>query len=154
MTEITMIAPIQLDDLLLIKSSFQIADSPASKMTQKIGLDFTVRQLESDGDEGLVSLSLTVDTSLVDRENEDEEKLSASVEVVVSAHASLSPDITKEQTEEYLLSNALSMAYGHAKTCIMTVTGLSPAGPVMIPAILPLDIARDYLRGRVDVVKE
>lgn len=33
MTEITMIAPIQLDDLLLVKSSSQIADSPASKMT-------------------------------------------------------------------------------------------------------------------------
>lgn len=49
MTEITMIAPIQLDDLLLVKSSFQIADSPASKMTQKLGLDYTVRQLESEG---------------------------------------------------------------------------------------------------------
>lgn len=74
--------------------------------------------------------------------------------MIVSAHASLSPDIAKEQTEEYLLSNALSMAYGHAKTCIMTMTGLSPAAPVMIPAILPLDIARDYLRGRADGTKE
>ncbi len=52
MTEITMIAPIQLDDLLLVKSSFQIADSPASKMTQKLGLDYTVRQLESEGGRG------------------------------------------------------------------------------------------------------
>ena len=154
MTENIMIAPIQLDELLLVKSSFQIADSPASKMAQKLGLDFTVRQLESEGGEGLVSLSLTADTSLVDRENDDEDKLSASVEVLVSAHASLSPDVSKEQAEEYLLSNALSMAYGHAKTCIMTVTGLSPAGPVMIPAILPLDIARDYLRERAGEVKE
>ena len=154
MTENIMIAPIQLDELLLVKSSFQIAGSPASKMAQKLGLDFTVRQLESEGGEGLVSLSLAVDTSLVDCENDDEEKLSASVEVLVSAHASLSPDISKEQAEEYLLSNALSMAYSHAKTCIMTVTGLSPAGPVMIPAILPLDIARDYLRERAGGAKE
>ena len=65
--------------------------------------------------------------------------------MLVSAHASLPASMTDEQADEYLLSNAISMAYGHAKTCIMTVSGLSPAGPVMIPAILPLDIVRDYL---------
>ncbi|WP_343004942.1 MULTISPECIES: hypothetical protein [unclassified Collinsella] len=142
-----MIAPIQLDDLFLVSSSFQIADCPAEHMDQKIGLDFTVKQLGRSGSEGLVALNLTVKTSLVDHEHDDEEKLQASVEVLVSAHASLPTSMTDEQADEYLLSNAISMAYGHAKTCIMTVSGLSPAGPVMIPAILPLDIVRDYLSG-------
>ena len=145
--ETVMIAPIQLDDLFLVSSSFQIADCPAEHMDQKIGLDFTVKQLERSGSEGLVALNLTVKTSLVDHEHDDEEKLQASVEVLVSAHASLPTSMTDEQADEYLLSNAISMAYGHAKTCIMTVSGLSPAGPVMIPAILPLDIVRDYLSG-------
>ena len=148
--ETVMIAPIQLDDLFLVSSSFQIADCPAEHMDQKIGLDFTVKQLERSGSEGLVALNLTVKTSLVDHEHDDEEKLQASVEVLVSAHASLPTSMTDEQADEYLLSNAISMAYGHAKTCIMTVSGLSPAGPVMIPAILPLDIVRDYLSGGVD----
>ncbi|MGO5240065.1 hypothetical protein ACTQ1Z_03900 [Parolsenella sp. LCP21S3_E11] len=145
-----MIAPIQLDDLFLVSSSFQVADCPAEHMDQKIGLDFTVKQLERSGSEGLVALNLTVKTSLVDHEHDDEEKLQASVEVLVSAHASLPTSMTDEQADEYLLSNAISMAYGHAKTCIMTVSGLSPAGPVMIPAILPLDIVRDYLSGGAD----
>lgn len=145
--ETVMIAPIQLDDLFLVSSSFQIADCPAEHMDQKIGLDFTVKQLERSGSEGLVALNLTVKTSLVDHEHDDEEKLQASVEVLVFAHASLPTSMTDEQADEYLLSNAISMAYGHAKTCIMTVSGLSPAGPVMIPAILPLDIVRDYLSG-------
>ncbi len=145
--ETVMIAPIQLDDLFLVSSSFQIADCPAEHMDQKIGLDFTVKQLGRSGSEGLVALNLTVKTSLVDHEHDDEEKLQASVEVLVSAHASLPTSMTDEQADEYLLSNAISMAYGHAKTCIMTVSGLSPAGPVMIPAILPLDIVRDYLSG-------
>lgn len=145
--ETIMIAPIQLDDLFLVSSSFQIADCPAEHMDQKIGLDFTVKQLERSGSEGLVTLNLTVKTSLVDHEHDNEEKLQASVEVLVSAHASLPTSMTDEQADEYLLSNAISMAYGHAKTCIMTVSGLSPAGPVMIPAILPLDIVRDYLSG-------
>ena len=145
--ETVMIAPIQLDDLFLVSSSFQIADCPAEHMDQKIGLDFTVKQLGRSGSEGLVALNLTVKTSLVDHEHDDEGKLQASVEVLVSAHASLPTSMTDEQADEYLLSNAISMAYGHAKTCIMTVSGLSPAGPVMIPAILPLDIVRDYLSG-------
>lgn len=148
--ETVMIAPIQLDDLFLVSSSFQVADCPAEHMDQKIGLDFTVKQLERSGSEGLVALNLTVKTSLVDHEHDNEEKLQASVEVLVSAHASLPTSMTDEQADEYLLSNAISMAYGHAKTCIMTVSGLSPAGPVMIPAILPLDIVRDYLSGGAD----
>lgn len=145
--ENAIIAPIQVNELFLVKSSFQIADSPAATMDQRLGLDFVVKQLESEGDEGVVGLSLTVETSLVDRENDDEEKMFASVEVFISAHAALPTDATGTQAEEYLLSNAISMAYGHAKTCIMTMTGLSPAGSVMIPAILPLDIAHDYLMG-------
>lgn len=148
--ETVMIAPIQLDDLFLVSSSFQVADCPAEHMDQMIGLDFTVKQLERSGSEGLVALNLTVKTSLVDHEHDNEEKLQASVEVLVSAHASLPTPMTDEQADEYLLSNAISMAYGHAKTCIMTVSGLSPAGPIMIPAILPLDIVRDYLSEGAD----
>ena len=148
--EKVMIAPIQLDDLFLVSSSFQIADSPAKNMDQKIGLDFTVKQLDSSRVEGIIALNLTVKTSLVDREHDDEEKIQASAEVFVSAHATLPPTITEGQADEYLLSNAISMAYGHAKTCIMTVSGLSPVRPVMIPAILPLNIARDYLSGDAD----
>lgn len=142
-----MIAPIQLDRLFLVKSSFQLEESPADNMEQKIGLNYTVNRLESKNSEGLVDLYLTVETSLVDSDNDNEEKLFASVEVFVSAHASLAPDATEQTAKEYLLSNAISMAYGHAKTCIMTLTGLSPAGPVIVPAIMPFSIARDYLAG-------
>ncbi len=151
--ENAIIAPIQVNELFLVKSSFQIADSPAAAMDQRLGLDFVVKQLESEGDEGVVGLSLTVETSLVDRENDDEEKMFASVEVFISAHAALPTDGTGRQAEEYLLSNAISMAYGHAKTCIMTMTGLSPVGSVVIPAILPFDIAHDYLRGEDDATE-
>lgn len=147
MMENAIIAPIQLDDLFLTKSSFQIADSPADNMDQRLGLDFVVKRLDVDGGEGLVALYLTVQTSLVDRERDDEDKMSACVQVFASAHAVLPEGVAEEQAKEYLLSNAISMAYGHAKTCIMTIAGLSPAGPVMTPAILPLDIAREYLAG-------
>lgn len=43
----------------------------------------------------------------------------------------------------YLLSNAISMAYGHAKSYLMVVTGLSPMGALTLPAILPSELAAD-----------
>lgn len=43
----------------------------------------------------------------------------------------------------FLLSNAISMAYGHAKSYLMVVTGLSPMGALTLPAILPSELAAD-----------
>lgn len=43
----------------------------------------------------------------------------------------------------FFLSNAISMAYGHAKSYLMVVTGLSPVGALTLPAILPSELAAD-----------
>lgn len=43
----------------------------------------------------------------------------------------------------FFLSNAISMAYGHAKRYLMVVTGLSPMGALTLPAILPSELALD-----------
>lgn len=43
----------------------------------------------------------------------------------------------------FFLSNAISMAYGHAKSYLMVVTGLSPMGALTLPAILPSELAAD-----------
>ena len=41
------------------------------------------------------------------------------------------------------------MAYAHAKSCFMTITGLSPMGAVALPSIFPYAIAHDYLSKEV-----
>lgn len=43
----------------------------------------------------------------------------------------------------FFLSNAISMAYGHAKSYLMVVTALSPMGALTLPAILPSELAAD-----------
>ena len=96
-------------------------------------------------EEGTVAIDLNVSTSLVDSENADEEKMSAGLVVFISVCATLPQELSEAEAREHLLSNAVSMAYAHAKSCFMTITGLSPMGAVVLPSIFPYAIAHDYL---------
>lgn len=144
MMENVILAPIQVERLYLVDSSFHIEDAPAKDMDQRLGLDIEAKQLEVNDGEGLVAINLTVNASLVDNEN-DEEKMRAGTVVFISASASIPEEFSDAEAKEYLLSNAVSMAYAHAKSCLMGITGLSPMGVMTLPAILPSVIAHNYL---------
>ena len=88
-------------------------------------------------EEGTVAIDLNVSTSLVDSDNDDEEKMSAGLVVFISVRAALPQELSEAEAKEYLLLNAVSMAYAHAKSCFMTITGLSPMGAVVLPPIFP-----------------
>lgn len=88
-------------------------------------------------EEGGVNTDFSMSTSLVDSENDDEEKMSADLVVFISVRATLPQELSEAEAKEYLLSNAVSMAYAHAKSCFMTITGLSPMGAVALPSIFP-----------------
>lgn len=145
MMENVILAPIQVERLHLVDSSFHIEDAPAKDMDQRLGLDIEAKQLEVNDGEGLVAINLTVNASLVDNEN-DEEKMRAGTVVFISASASIPEEFSDAEAKEYLLSNAVSMAYAHAKSCLMGITGLSPMGVMTLPAILPSVIAHNYLQ--------
>ena len=145
MMENVILAPIQVERMYLVDSSFHIEDAPAKDMDQRLGLDIEAKQLEVNDGEGLVAINLTVNASLVDNEN-DEEKMRAGTVVFISASASIPEEFSDAEAKEYLLSNAVSMAYAHAKSCLMGITGLSPMGVMTLPAILPSVIAHNYLQ--------
>lgn len=145
MMENVILAPIQVERLYLVDSSFHIEDAPAKDMDQRLGLDIEAKQLEVNDGEGVVAINLTVNASLVDNEN-DEEKMRAGTVVFISASASIPEEFSDAEAKEYLLSNAVSMAYAHAKSCLMGITGLSPMGVMTLPAILPSVIAHNYLQ--------
>ena len=90
-------------------------------------------------------MDLSVNTSLFDSDNDDEEKMSTGLVAFISVRAALPRELSEAEAKEYLLSNAVSMAYAHAKSCFMTITGLSPMGAVALPSIFPCAIAHDYL---------
>lgn len=68
-------------------------------------------------------MDLSVSTSLVDSDNDDEVKMSAGLVVFISVRAALPQELSEAEAKEYLLSNAVSMAYAHAKSCFMTSRG-------------------------------
>lgn len=55
------------------------------------------------------------------------------------------PQVISRYSNEapFFLSNAISMAYGHAKSYLRVVTGLSPMGALTLPTILPSELAAD-----------
>ena len=79
---------------------------------------------------------------MMDRDDA-KEKMRADVTVAISVSTKMPFDISDDEARRYLLSNAISMAYGHAKSYLMVVTGLSPMGALTLPAILPSELAAD-----------
>ena len=82
-------------------------------------------------------MDLSVSTSLFDSDNDDEEKMSTGLVAFISVRAALPRGLSEAEAKEHLLSNVVSMAYAHAKSCFMTITGLSPMGAVVLPSIFP-----------------
>lgn len=70
-----------------------------------------------------MDMDLSVSTSLVDSDNDDEEKMSTGLVAFISVRAALPRELSEAEAKEYLLSNAVSMAYAHAKSCFMTSWG-------------------------------
>lgn len=70
-----------------------------------------------------MDMDLSVSTSLVDSDNDDEEKMSAGLVVFISVRAALPQGLSEAEAKEHLLSNAVSIAYAHAKFCFMTLRG-------------------------------
>ena len=70
-----------------------------------------------------MDMDLSVSTSLFDSDNDDEEKMSAGLVAFISVRAALPRELSEAEAKEYLLSNAVSMAYAHAKSCFMTSWG-------------------------------
>ena len=77
------------------------------------------------------------------KSDDAKEKMRADVTVAISVSTKMPFDISDDEARRYLLSNAISMAYGHAKSYLMVVTGLSPMGALTLPAILPSELAAD-----------
>lgn len=136
------IAPIQIEQMYVIDSSFHIEPRPGEDMEQRIGLDFKITNLSIDNGHGKITIELSASSELISKDEAAESKMGVSVTVFASASSDLPDELGDEQAKDYLLTNILSMAYAHAKSYIMTLTALSPMGQMILPAILPIEIVR------------
>lgn len=137
------IAPIQVSNLFVLDSNFHIEDSPSRNMELKVDVGYQDVQLRKSDGCGYADLKLCVRGSLVDKDDSAKEKMHADITVSISVSAQMPAKFSDDEARHYLLSNAISMAYAHAKSCLMTITGLSPMGALTLPAILPTELSAD-----------
>lgn len=137
------IAPIQIVNLFVVDSDFHIEDSPSDNMDLKVDVNYQDVHLWKNDNGAHASLKMRVSGSLVDRDGDAQEKMRAGVTVSISVSAQIPKSSSDDEARHYLLSNAISMAYAHAKSYLMVVTGLSPMGALTLPAILPAELSAD-----------
>lgn len=137
------IAPVQVANMFVVDSDFHIDDSPSQNMELKVDVAYQDVLLRKGESSSRADLKLLVRGSLVDKDDNAKEKMHAGVTVSISVSAQMPPSFSDDEARQYLLSNAISMAYGHAKSYLMLITGLSPMGALTLPAILPAELSAD-----------
>ena len=140
----TYIAPINVDGLHIIDCSMHLEPEPAEEMNVSLDIDIQKGDLHIDeNDFARKGLTLTVATGMSTTEDTSDRRFYASVSVLIDVSVATSPDDDRESIDHYLDANAVSIGYSHARSSIMTMTGLSPLGPFIIPAVLPYELLED-----------
>ena len=138
MSETSIFAPVSIDRMWLTHIDFDLDQRPADDMVVKVDVDFNKISVDRD-DEGRLSeaISFTVNARLVNAEDDDDVRLSASASMVTEVSTAF-PGLSDEDGELYLTRNAMS--YSHARSCIMSVSAMSPMGGFVLPPVLPDEI--------------
>lgn len=139
-------APLEVRAMFLTASEFSISNEPAENMS--ISMSISLNDEEQDYDEELgahlLEQELTVLARLVDQEGEEDERMRASATIHIASRCKAAKD--EPTVMEYMRGSNVSIAYGHARSFIATVTALSPMGQFLIPAVDPEALLVD-LRG-------
>lgn len=140
MSETSIFAPVSIDRMWLTHINFDLGQRPADDMVVKVDVNFNKTSVDRD-DEGRLSeaISFTVNARLVNAEDDDDVRLSASASMVTEVSTAF-PGLSDEDGELYLTRNAISMSYSHARSCIMSVSAMSPMGGFVLPPVLPDEI--------------
>ena len=147
MSESATLAPISIDRMWLTKVDFDIDPEPADKMVVKVDIDLRSGHV-SRSDDGVMheTIELAVRARLVNEDDEEDVRMSASASMVTEVSTDF-PNLSDEAGERYLIRNAVSISYSHARSCIMAVSAMSPMGGFTLPPILPDEILRSHDDG-------
>lgn len=135
-------APVFIERMWLADTSFSLEHAPADSMLLKTGINYEKTPLRTD-EEGIRHevLDLEVSARLVNEEDENDVRLTATAHVQIEVGVDL-PSLPDDKAEEYLTKNAVSMAYAHARSCILTISSLSPMDGLILPPILPDEVIK------------
>ena len=133
-------SPLEVRALHVVASEFGLDQDPVEGMTIKMEFSLTeepeqVAVIDEASELHTQSLQLVVETRLVSGDEQEEQHMHASVTVNIETACRASKSASG--VTEYMRTNGVSIAYGHARSCISNMTSMSPMGQFLIPAIDP-----------------
>lgn len=133
------IAPIQLNALKVIDVHLKLTGEEADNMKLNLGIEYKTSEVDGNESDGVYALraSLALAASLANPENESDIRLDSGASILIDVSIDASYFKAPEEARDYLAKNALSMAYAHARSVLMTIAGMTPAGDFILPPIIP-----------------
>lgn len=141
----SILAPVQILDMFLTDIQFHIEQSPASSMIMHVQEQHDVSEVQKTEDDSAywLTMEVTVDAALSNQDDADDVRARATACVHVSVAVPAEIDRSGTDRDAYLEANALSIAYSHARSCIMALAGMSPMRSFILPAVLPYNMLDD-----------
>lgn len=141
MSDSGILAPVRILEMKVQRASIDVSDTPAESMVQAIDVSFDTDEPIEDEEQGIFSLPmfLGVNVSVANADDGRDVRASASTRVlaIVAMDLPLARSQGMDRAFQYLRLNGVSMAYAHARSCIMTMTSMSPMGSLIIPPVVP-----------------
>ena len=150
MSERNYFAPVFIEKLWLAGINFSIERDPADSMHMNLSVSIEKTPMHKDEDGARhEAVDVYVDVFLVNDEDEDDTRLSASAHIYIEVGVDY-PDLADDDAESYLTRNAVSMSYSHARSCLMSVTSLSPMSGLILPPVLPDELIKESMGTKSD----
>lgn len=140
-------APVQIASLFLQNTSFEIIGQPADVMNLKVELLLLCNEDDlsiQDDETTHLSMSLRVVANLINDKDDDDVRVASLATVFIDVFVNDSANNqNRKEIFKYLRINGVSIAYAHARTCLMMLAGLTPLSDYVLPPILP----NEYLKS-------
>lgn len=135
----SVIAPIKLRTLTISDVHFRLAEESLDDMKLDLGFDYKTSEPDNSGSGGVYALraNLGLSATLANPEDPTDIRLDSGTNVLVEVAIGCSCFESAEAACDYLATNALSMAYAHARSVLMTVAGMTPINNFILPPIIP-----------------
>ena len=133
-------SPLEIRELFLTSSDFGLDQGPADSMEIKMEFSLNeepeeVTSADEDSDLHVQSLQLSVRVCLVSGEEQQNQHMHASSTVHIKTACNASKNAAG--VSDYMRMSSISIAYGHARSWISSMTSMSPMGLFLIPAVDP-----------------
>ena len=131
------ISPFAIEELLVVDAELHMQDTPSENMEFHLNCSLIDEYLGYDNRNERYELEqeLLVAAKLLNRDDDSDERFYVSATVHLAAYCLADKDAPN--VVKFIRGSGISVAYGHARTFICSVTGMTALGQFVIPSVDP-----------------